>query len=139
MRAPLSDDAVGPPSAFLPIPFRYSRGSALLLWPCVVGDGTETQVQDWSVCRSPFGSRRFPLMRYCRSEASRNAVCQLPMQRAPRTVVDAFPFFFFFLFLVTHRNLESVVSGGASSACAVLAWPLHGVSLQTRRFSFKGM
>lgn len=35
-------------------------------------------------------------MRYCRSEASRNAVCQLPMQRAPRTVVDAFPFFFFF-------------------------------------------
>lgn len=61
----------------------------------MVGDGTETQVQDWSVCRSPFGSRRFPLMRYCRSEASRNAVCQLPMQRAPRTVVDAFPFFFF--------------------------------------------
>lgn len=80
---------------------------------------TETQIGDWFVFRSPFRSLRFLLMRDCGSEASRmlcaNCQCSGLQNRRGRVCIH------FSLFLVTHRNVDPVVSGGVSPACAVLA------------------
>lgn len=137
MRAPLSDDAVGPP---LPHFFRYRSDTPeeVLCYYGRVWSVTELKRRSKT---GPFADRVSSIPADALLQERSQPKCCVPtadaagsQNRRGRVSV-----LFFFLFLVTHRNLESVVSGGASSACVVLAWPLHGASLQTRRFSFKGM